>query len=202
MKNYKRWTEEEVQYLKINWSKKRIQEIADSLGRTYDSIYMKARALYLGPNKNEDNRNWSEDDLEYLMDNWGYLSIPALAKNLNRSANAVELKSRKLKLGPFLEAGEYITLNQLRIELRGTNSGGTYTVNQWINKGIPVKTRKVKNCSFRIIYLQDFWDWAEMNSTLIDFSKLEPLALGKEPKWLENQRRADIEKQRQFKTSP
>lgn len=202
MKEYKKWTEEELNYLRENWNRKKIQEIADSLGRTYDSIYMKARALDLGASKLESQRKWTEDDEEYLMENWGYLSIPTLAKNLSRSENAIQQRAVRLGLGPFLEAGEYISLNQLMIALRGNYVGKEYTVKQWIDKGLPVKTRKVKNCSFKVIYLQDFWDWAEMHSTLIDFSKLEPLVLGEDPKWLEDQRRADIEKQRQFKTSP
>ncbi len=41
-----------------------------------------------------------------------------------------------------------------------------------------------------------------MNSTLIDFSKMEPLALGKEPKWLEEQREADTEKRMHYKKTP
>lgn len=196
----KKWAEEDLNYLKENWCRKSTREIAKDLDRTYNSIYAKAEYINLGQNKADKNRLWTEGDLEYLENNWGSISIPTLAKNLNRSENAVIIKARLLGLGPFLEAGEYLTLNQLYVELRGLNQGG-YTVQQWIDKGLPVKTRKVKKCSFKVVYLDEFWDWAEMNSTLIDFSKLEPLAIGKEPKWLEDQRKADKEKTF-FKKSP
>src|SRR5690606_3248721 len=95
-----------------------------------------------------------------------------------------------------------ITLNQLFVVLRGTNIGSTYTKKQWIDKGLPVKTRKVKNSSVQIVYLSDWWEWAEKNRTIIDFSKMEPLSLGKEPKWLQEQRKADKKRSIYFKTTP
>ena len=38
-----------------------------------------------------------------------------------------------------------------------------------------------------------FWEWAEQHRSFIDFSKLEPLALGKEPDWVAEQRRKDYQ---------
>lgn len=126
--------------------------------------------------------------------------MPVIAKNLNRTVNAIQIKAHKLKLGPFLNAGEYITLNQFKIEILGTNNG-SYTINQWIDKGLPVKTKRVINNSFRIIYLDDFWKWAAKNRNIIDFSKIKPLVFGKEPEWLEEQRKADAEN-KYFKKTP
>lgn len=199
--SYRKWTEDEIEFLKDNWNELRIQEIADSLDRTYTAVYTKSKVLGLGSNKLEYKRVWTEEEENYLADNWGAISVKTIAKNLNRTENAILVRVARLGLGPFLDNGDYITLNQLRVELRGTNTGGSYTINQWLDKGLPVKTRKVKKCSFKVVYLDEFWDWAEMNSTLIDFSKLEPLAIGKEPKWLEDQRKADKEKTF-FKKSP
>lgn len=150
-------------------------------------------------------RNWTEKEIEYLMDSWGAVSMVTIAKNLGRSVEAVKLKAGRLGLGRFLDAGEYVTLNRLMSVMRGmskSNNGYSYTIRQWIDKGLPVKRKKVNNCSFRVVYLRDWWDWAEENSTLIDFSKMEPLALGEEPAWVKEQRKADIEKRIQFKTSP
>lgn len=164
-------------------------------GRSIASIRSKADSLKL-----TGYRQWSKKDLEYLMDSWGSVSMATIAKNLGRTKGSVQQKASKLGLGPFLEAGEYVTLNQLLIALRGANQG-SYTIKQWIDKGLPVRKKKVKNCSFKVVYLPDFWDWAEMNSTLIDFSRLEKNLLGAEPKWLDDQRRADQEK-RFYKLSP
>lgn len=43
----------------------------------------------------------------------------------------------------------------------------------------------------RIVYLEEFWEWAEKNRSFLDFSKMEPLALGEEPEWVDAQRRKD-----------
>ena len=135
------------------------------------------------------------------MDSWGSVSMETIAKNVGKTKDAVQQKANDLGLGPFLEAGEYVTLNQLFIALRGPNQG-SYTVNQWLDKGLPVRKRRVKNCSFKVVQLREFWDWAEVNSTIIDFSRLEKSILGAEPKWLEEQRRADIEKRQMYKSIP
>lgn len=203
MKAISHWTATEIKYLKENWGVLRIEDM--ELDRTLKGIYSKARVLGLGPNRATKKKTWVKKDLDYLMDSWGAVSIKTIAKNLNRSESAVKQKAGGLGLGPFLDAGDYITINQLMSVLRGvsvSNNGYSYTTKQWIDKGLPFKKRKVGACSFKIIYLQDWWDWAEENSTIIDFSELEPLALGKEPKWLEEKRRADIEKKLQFKSTP
>lgn len=145
--------------------------------------------------------NWTPEEKAYLEESWGCISISTIAKNLDRSENAVIIKAVKFGLGPFLEAGDYITLNQLFIALRG-NQQGSYTLNQWIEKGLPVKKKRVRNCSFKVIYFDDWWDWAEINRTIIDFSKLEPMILGAEPDWVKDQRRADSEKRQQYKKTP
>lgn len=149
-------------------------------------------------------RNWTKDELDYLRDNWGSLSIRTIAKNLGRTVTAIRLKAYREGLGPFLESGEYLTLNQLYMVIRGCDNshGGTYTKQQWIEKGLPIKKRKVDNNSFQVVYLSDFWKWAEKNRTLIDFSKMEPFSLGEEPKWLDEQRKADNERKAYYKTTP
>ena len=86
------------------------------------------------------------------------------------------------------------------VEMTGRN-GSSYTIKQWIDKGLPVKTKRVKNNFKILINLEDFWKWADRNKTIIDFSKLEPLIFGKEPEWLEDQRKVDIENN-YFKKTP
>lgn len=190
----KKWTDEEIQYLKNNFKKMRAKDL-DLPGRSIIAIRDKAYQLNL-----TGYRTWSNQEIEYLMDSWGSVSMETIAKNVGKTKDAVQQKANDLELGPFLEAGEYVSLNQLFIALRGPNQG-SYTVNQWLDKGLPVRKRKVKNCSFKVVYLLEFWDWAEMNSTLIDFSRLEKNILGAEPRWLDEQRRADQEN-RFYKRSP
>lgn len=57
--------------------------------------------------------NWSQSEIEYLSEQWGTKSILAISKKLGRSPNAIKLKAYKLKLGSFLDSGDYVSLNQI-----------------------------------------------------------------------------------------
>ena len=146
-------------------------------------------------------RAWTAEEEKYLSDYWGTHSMKGIAEKLGRTEIAIQVRASRLKLGPFLESGDYVSLNILHNELRSKSHGGGYTLNQWIDKGLPVIKKKVKNCSFKVVNLEEFWKWAKKNRTLIDFSQLEENVLGKEPDWLPDQRRAD-KKMARFKKTP
>ena len=136
---------------------------------------------------------WTEEDELYLQENWGIKSIPTIAKNLQRTENAVIIRAHRLGLGSVLMGGDYITLNQLLIAVVGTNSGYGYKIKSWVkNRGLPVHTKKVNKNSFKVVYLDEFWEWARDNRSFIDFSKMEPLILGEEPEWVAEQRKKDF----------
>lgn len=42
------------------------------------------------------NRKWTKEDVEYLKEKWGTVSIPYIAQKLNRSVNAIKLKAGRL----------------------------------------------------------------------------------------------------------
>ena len=135
---------------------------------------------------------WTPEQEAYLSENWGKYSIPTLAKNLNRTENAIVIRASRLKLGSALMGGDYVTLNQLIIAVRGHNGGGGYIVESWVKKrGLPVHTKRVKKNSFRVVYLDEFWEWAKQNRSFLDFSKFEPMVLGEEPDWVAEQRKKD-----------
>lgn len=139
------------------------------------------------------NTKWSPEDEAYLKDKWGTISIPAIANNLGRSVSAIKIRAQRLGLGPVLMSGDYITLNQLLIAVKGTNTGGNYAMKSWVeNRGLLVHTKKVVNNSFKVVYLDEFWEWAKKNRSFIDFSKMEPLILGAEPDWVAEQRKKDF----------
>lgn len=139
-------------------------------------------------------RVWTKEEYEYLEASWGERSLPYIAKKLNRSENAIKIKVQRLNLGSFLESGEYITLNQLVIAVKGTNSGLSYISKSWgKERGLPIHSKRVGQNRFRIVYLNDFWKWAEKNKSFINFAKMEPLVLGKEPEWVAEQRKKDFE---------
>ena len=133
-------------------------------------------------------RYWTKEETTFLEEKWGIISIPTLQKKLNRSRNAIINKARKMKLGRFLYADEYWTFNLLLKELGVTSY--SYKTTSWIEKrGFPVKTKKVEKSTWKIVYIGDFWNWADKNRRLIDWSRVRKEALGKEPEWLTEIRR-------------
>ncbi len=186
MSSYRRWTSEEVVLLQEN-SKQPIGVLSETLGRSEQAIWQKAAKLGLYQKK------WTQEDIDYLQENYGKYSIPSLAKRLGRTVDAIKVMRTKLGLGAFLMNGEYISLNQLLLAVSGGSSTYSYKMISWVqNRGLPVHTKKVDACSFRVVFLDEFWEWAEKNRSFLDFSKMEPLALGEEPPWVAEQRKKDI----------
>lgn len=198
----KLWSQDDEAFLRLHAADMTVPELATALGRTENAIHCRKELLGLthldGPHKTAPRvtklgkRPWTPADEAYLEENWGRRSIVALAKKLDRSPDAIKIRARKMNLGPVLMAGDYITLNQLVRVFQAAESAGSYQVESWVrNRGLPVHTRVVQDCSFRVVYLNEFWAWAEKHRSFLDFSKMEPLALGKEPDWVAQQRKID-----------
>ena len=143
---------------------------------------------------------WREEEIRYLEDNYGTLSIKTLAKNLCRTENSIIVRRTRLSLGAFLDNGYYISYSQLLVAMFGLDSAeSAYRVNKsWTD--FPVKYKRVNNCRFKVVYLEDFWEWGKENKRKIDFSKMEENILGEEPEWAKKKRKIDFECR--MKTSP
>ena len=138
-------------------------------------------------------KRWTPEDEEILCECWGTMTVAGLCKKLNRSKNAVMVKVNRLGLPPYLESGEYITMRQLILALGYSGSSDSYKIKSWIqNRGFPVRNKRHTKKVVRVVLLDEFWKWAEKNRSFLDFSKMEPLALGEEPDWLAEQRRKDF----------
>lgn len=148
-------------------------------------------------------KKWTKEEIEYLEDKWGTVSVKTIANNLGRTENAVVVKKTKLGLGAFLNSGDYITWNQLMAAIGVDNSGSGYKMISWVkNRWFPIHYKVVKSNRFKIVYLDEFWLWAEENRDFIDFSKMEENIIGKEPDWVKQQRKLDFEKNQKIKTTP
>jgi hypothetical protein len=145
-------------------------------------------------------KNWTESETDYLCENWGTLSLRCLSANLGRSENAVLIKKCKLGLGAFLDSGDYVTFNQL---LAALGTGYSYKSVSWVkNRGLPLHFKLVGECSFKVVYLDEFWEWAGRHRNFVDWTKMEENALGMEPPWLKELRRRQYWKNRSYKKTP
>lgn len=119
--------------------------------------------------------------------------MQGISKALGRSVNAINCRVHRLGLGPYLVNGDYITLNQLLIAVCGSNAGGGYKLKSWVeNRGLPVHNKRRNKQVIRVVYIDEFWEWAEKNRSFLDLSKMEPLSLGVEPDWVTEQRKKDF----------
>ena len=145
---------------------------------------------------------WTKEQTAYLQRHYGEKSLTQIADHIGKSVAAVRMKRRCMHMPAFLKAGEYVTYNELIKAVTGSQAGDTYTTISWIkNRGFPVHYQRVENNRFRVVYLNEFWAWAEKNRAFIDFSKMEEKILGAEPAWVKEKRRIDI-KARKYKKTP
>jgi len=133
-------------------------------------------------------KHWTPEEIDYLESKWGNRSIAGLAKTLGRTVQSVDQKARRLGLGPSKSGGELVNISNLATAI-GVNF---HTVKRWVDAcGLKARRIKsVKNTSHKV-ELPVFWKWAESNKQRLNFANFEPLALGIEPGWVDEKRKAD-----------
>lgn len=132
---------------------------------------------------------WTNDEVEYLEEKWGSISIKGIAKKLNRTVNAIKLKAQRIGLDDAKTHYDGITINQLSIALNTDYA----TLINWIKLydfPVKIKTFAVEN-RVRVVSYNDFWKWAKKNKQMLDFSRFERLSIGPEPNWVDDKRKAD-----------
>ena len=104
-------------------------------------------------------RRWTPEEEQYLEEHWGSVSIPSIAKKLNRTMNAIKVRAFRLGLGGVLDAGDYVTFNQLMLTITDNSQSCSYKMQSWVkNRGLPVHTKRVDKCIWRVVYLDEFWE--------------------------------------------
>ncbi len=139
-------------------------------------------------------RTWTAEEENYLRESWGTVTVDGICRHLNRTKNAIMVRVQRLGLPPYLESGEYITFQQLILAMGLGRTSGKYLQISWVkNRDFPMRYKRRGKATIRVVYLEEFWPWAEKNRSFLDFSKMEPLALGAEPGWVAEQRRKDFQ---------
>ena len=139
-------------------------------------------------------KNWTTDDDEQLRELWGcYGGIPRIARALGRNEGAIKLRATRLKLGPYRNGGELVSLLQVARSIVGSGKSGsvTYSMRRWEERGLPVHKTRVQRCAWKQVDIEEFWSWAEKNQDILDFSRFEENALGMEPDWAKWKRKID-----------
>lgn len=184
------WTEEELDYLKVNWQRPD-EELCAELGRNIGTIRSKRTELGLIGKKGRRKAGWKPEELEYLQEVWGQKTIPQIARKLGRSVNAVKVKSYRMGLGGQKWYGEMMSGRKVS-ELLGVD---VHTVcDLWIGKcGLKGARKRLGNSqkTTTIILFEDLLEWLKEHQDLWDSRRVEPYALGMEYDWLKEKRAAD-----------
>lgn len=141
-------------------------------------------------------RNWTREEYNLLAEWWGQYSIPTIAKRMNRSEDAIRIKASRMGLGAHVAASDLISFNVLIQELGISKNGSSYsfTHKKLTALGLPIHTHRVQSNSFRMVNIEEFWEFAEKNRHLFDFSRLEENVLGAEPAWVKVKRTEDFKR--------
>lgn len=94
----RRWTEEEIEFLKENYEKEKPEKIAEELSRSLSSVYCKAQSLNLSSKRCGYGRKWTSEEEKYLKENYSELPPQKIADELDRSLNSVYGKAKNLDL--------------------------------------------------------------------------------------------------------
>lgn len=135
------------------------------------------------------NRNWTQEEIEYLEDNYGTVKIKTISKKLNRSASAITNKVNRMNLGRWYTRQDGITMG----EFSKATTIAHGTLKNWTELyEMPFRKKSIRQSDFYIIKLEDFWEWAETHKQMVEWDKIERLAIGPEPHWVAEARKAKV----------
>jgi len=172
---------------------KKQREIAIILNRTQSTVSYFCKKYKLDKTKElKEQKHWSEEDKETLMDLIGIYSYKAIANILGRTEKAIDEKRKKLELGDTRKATEYLNANELAEALGRVSN----TIRNWLNNyGLPHTKRVLaKERRFYRIDVKQFWKWAKKNNDLMRWDLYKLGSLANEPKWIEEVRKVKSSK--------
>ena len=126
---------------------------------------------------------WSDNDVEYLKENWGSKTVPIMSKFLKRTPYAVRRKAVKMELG-----GRKInyTLNEVGILL----DIDAKAVKRWGEKGLII-TRAKTDAKIYSIKLEDLEEFLKNYKGYWDSRKMKYSLWITEPDWFKQKKKED-----------
>ncbi|NGT65557.1 hypothetical protein [Clostridium perfringens] len=136
-------------------------------------------------------RIWTEEDINYLREKWGLVSVDVIAQKLNRTVISVRKKASYLKLGKWIDNIQYIKFRELIMALGYSESGYCYLKKKFKLLNFPMMSKKVSKMKVEVVDIEEFWKWAEKNKSELNFANFNEGVLGKEPNWVKEKRKSD-----------
>jgi hypothetical protein len=144
--------------------------IATEYGRSREIVYKHCERLGIPRQPRKPVRQWSEADLQYLMDHVNHQATPKIAEALGRSYSSVVRKMQQFGLSTAVSK---YSLRDLRRDLHVHHS----TIVRWIGEGklkVALKKRKVKRGHQQRIEEEDLLDFLGKYHQELNLAKIEP----------------------------
>lgn len=139
---------------------------------------------------------WTPDEENYLSENWGILPYAKIASTLGRSEGAVFHRVLELGLPRSIECMDGLPMKTLIRTIYGNNNHADRTKKLWLDNGLPAHPKTLGHRKMYVIRIDRFWRWAEKHQNLVNFARMEPGALGMEPRWVAKKRSRDAHQPR------
>lgn len=91
--NQRKWTQEELDYIRANYIILSIHDLCIALNRSYDGVISKGRDLKITRFK---KNYWSVEEKNYVISNYYRIPIEQIATELKRTAMAVQAMAEKI----------------------------------------------------------------------------------------------------------
>lgn len=173
------WTKQHELYLKKYYGKKTVKEIADILGRSYNSVQRKAQRMGLTVPKENESRPWTQEEINYLEKWYEKRGTDYIAKKFNRTQYSIRRKAQSLGLNAYVCFELYVRT------IADCFNCDSRVINRWIDKyNLPCRIVQRGQATCKLIDVKDFWKWAENNKDIIPWHKYELQTILPEPDWL------------------
>ena len=139
------WNKEELEYLRKNAKNKSVKEMSKYLQRTPKAVRNRLEmiGISLRDLKNISFETWTEEEDNFLRENYCNMTVKELENYLNRTEKAIRSRKNKLKLN-----NKYDNLREKRGKEYYINSDGYYITYD--------KEHKKYNVSHRVIYEEHY----------------------------------------------
>lgn len=135
-------------------------------------------------------RPWSEQEIAYLERHWYTSNLAAMTAYLGRTKIAVRNKGRRMGLGRQIDGGGDTVSVKMINNAFGKQTVSHITAARMEATGLKVRRFRFGRMNRYCVRIDEFWEWLRLNQGYYPVTKLEPLALGPEPDWVEQARRA------------
>ena len=173
------WTKQHELYLKKYYGEKSVKEIADILGRSYNSVQRKAQRMKLTIPKEGESRPWTQEEISYLEKWYEKRGTDYIAKKFNRTEYSVRRKAQSLGLNAYVCYELYVKT------IANCFNCDSRVINRWIDKyNLSCRIVQRGQATCKLIDVKKFWKWTENNKDIIPWQKYELHSILPEPDWL------------------